>query len=389
MNDDLEQRILRQPPRKIPPAWRMDILTAARPESPKAVASIFPVPFSKPDRLAWTALAAVWVIILALNLANRELSPRAIFKSVPMTPELVIAMLACARIGAVHSVIFGGFSSEAIADRNQDARAVAVITADGGWRRGKLLPLKPAVDAAVAKAPSVKHVIVVRRTGNDITFHEGRDHWWKDLVERQSADCPAVPVPADYVIGPGDEVIVRSTGVLDFELRPVVDRDGQIVLPKVGAVQLSGVRVGELEKVLTQQLEKMRSDTDLRLNDLEGRNGGAQAGSGASNAPSADNAALIVPTPSPATVSTAGQSLFGDLETLTAPRTETRPTELGWSRRTSGASSMTSSRSERSISLTRALSRVVFPLPVPPEITMVFRRAMAARRNPMKSPASS
>jgi hypothetical protein len=93
MNDDLEQRILRQPPRKIPPAWRMDILTAARPESPKAVASIFPVPFSKPDRLAWTALAAVWVIILALNLANRELSPRAIFKSVPMTPELRMALL--------------------------------------------------------------------------------------------------------------------------------------------------------------------------------------------------------------------------------------------------------------------------------------------------------
>ncbi|MFM8891298.1 MAG: AMP-binding protein, partial [Planctomycetia bacterium] len=100
----------------------------------------------------------------------------------PMTPELVIAMLACARIGAVHSVIFGGFSSEAIADRNQDARAVAVITADGGWRRGTQLALKKNVDQAVERSPSVRHVVVLKRTGQPVDMVPGRDVWWHDLV---------------------------------------------------------------------------------------------------------------------------------------------------------------------------------------------------------------
>jgi acetyl-CoA synthetase len=110
----------------------------------------------------------------------------------PMTPELVIAMLACARIGAVHSVIFGGFSSEAIADRNHDAQAVAVITADGGWRRGAQLPLKKNVDAALA-SPShppttVRHVIVLKRTGQPCDMVPGRDVWWHDLVAGMPAD---------------------------------------------------------------------------------------------------------------------------------------------------------------------------------------------------------
>ncbi|MFM7249077.1 MAG: acetate--CoA ligase [Planctomycetaceae bacterium] len=108
----------------------------------------------------------------------------------PMTPELVIAMLACARIGAVHSVIFGGFSSEAIADRNHDARAVAVITADGGWRRGAQLPLKKNVDVALEKSPTVKHVVVLRRTGQPVDMHPGRDVWWHDLVDGMPADTP-------------------------------------------------------------------------------------------------------------------------------------------------------------------------------------------------------
>jgi acetyl-CoA synthetase len=112
----------------------------------------------------------------------------------PMTPELVIAMLACARIGAVHSVIFGGFSSEAIADRNQDANAVAVITADGGWRRGAKLPLKQNVDEGLTSPThlptTVKHVIVLKRTGQDVAMQPGRDIWWHDLVEGMPTDTP-------------------------------------------------------------------------------------------------------------------------------------------------------------------------------------------------------
>ncbi|MEX0689216.1 MAG: acetate--CoA ligase [Pirellulales bacterium] len=119
----------------------------------------------------------------------------------PMTPELVIAMLACARIGAVHSVIFGGFSSEAIADRNHDAAAVAVITADGGWRRGSQLPLKKNVDEALASpsypATTVKHVIVLERTGQAVTMQPGRDIWWHDLVAGMPADMPPKPLDSE------------------------------------------------------------------------------------------------------------------------------------------------------------------------------------------------
>jgi acetyl-CoA synthetase len=119
----------------------------------------------------------------------------------PMTPELVIAMLGCARIGAVHSVIFGGFSSEAIADRNHDAKAVAVITADGGWRRGAQLPLKKNVDAALASAAhpatTVKHVIVLKRTGQPVDMVVGRDVWWHDLVAEMPADLPAEPMDSE------------------------------------------------------------------------------------------------------------------------------------------------------------------------------------------------
>jgi acetyl-CoA synthetase len=119
----------------------------------------------------------------------------------PMTPELVIAMLGCARIGAVHSVIFGGFSSEAIADRNHDAQAVAVITADGGWRRGAQLPLKKNVDAALTSAAhpatTVKHVIVLERTGQPVDMVAGRDVWWHDLVAGMPADLPAEPMDSE------------------------------------------------------------------------------------------------------------------------------------------------------------------------------------------------
>ena len=116
----------------------------------------------------------------------------------PMVPELVIAMLACTRVGAVHSVIFGGFSSEAIADRNNDAKAKLVITADGGWRRGSQLPLKANVDEALKKSPTVEKCVVLRRVGNQVHMQEGRDFWWDDLVAEAPADCPAEPLDSEH-----------------------------------------------------------------------------------------------------------------------------------------------------------------------------------------------
>ncbi|QEG34232.1 acetate--CoA ligase [Bythopirellula goksoeyrii] len=115
----------------------------------------------------------------------------------PMVPELAIAMLACARIGAVHSVIFAGFSAEAIADRNNDAQAKVQITADGAWRRGNILPLKETVDAALVKSPSVKHCIVLDRVNEAIEMKVGRDYWWHELMDAASDDCPAAPLDSE------------------------------------------------------------------------------------------------------------------------------------------------------------------------------------------------
>jgi acetyl-CoA synthetase len=106
----------------------------------------------------------------------------------PMIPETVIAMLACARLGAPHTVVFGGFSSTALSDRILDCDARVVITADGGYRRGAPSALKPAVDEALQKCPDVRSVLVVRRTGQDVGWTEGRDHWWHDLVETQKPE---------------------------------------------------------------------------------------------------------------------------------------------------------------------------------------------------------
>ena len=103
----------------------------------------------------------------------------------PMIPEAIVAMLACARIGAPHSVVFAGFSAEALRSRIDDAQAKLVITSDGQNRRGTAMPLKPAVDEAVAETPSVTNVLVVRRTGGDVEWTEGRDVWWHDIVDRQ------------------------------------------------------------------------------------------------------------------------------------------------------------------------------------------------------------
>jgi len=108
----------------------------------------------------------------------------------PMIPELPVAMLACTRIGAAHSCIFGGFSPDSIIDRVNDAEAKVIVTADGGFRKGAAAPLKPAVDEAVQSTPSVTAVVVVERTHGDVTMVEGRDHWYHELMAEASTDCP-------------------------------------------------------------------------------------------------------------------------------------------------------------------------------------------------------
>jgi len=121
----------------------------------------------------------------------------------PMIPEAAIAMLACARIGAAHSVVFGGFSSESLRDRINDAEARVLVTADGGFRRGKIVPLKESADTALAETPSIEKVVVVRRGGGldaPIRMHEGRDLWYHDLMAEASADCPPEQMDAEDLL---------------------------------------------------------------------------------------------------------------------------------------------------------------------------------------------
>src|SRR6266540_2850129 len=115
----------------------------------------------------------------------------------PMVPEVAVAMLACARIGAVHTVVFGGFSAESLRDRINDAGAKLLITADGGYRRGAIVPLKQNADDAVAGTPSIEHVIVLRRTGQTVTFKTGRDLWWSELMAKAARDCPPEAMDAE------------------------------------------------------------------------------------------------------------------------------------------------------------------------------------------------
>jgi acetyl-CoA synthetase len=118
----------------------------------------------------------------------------------PMIPEAAVAMLACARIGAAHSVVFGGFSSQALADRINDAEAKVLVTADGGHRRGEVFALKPAADEAIAHTPSIEHVVVVKRGGNDVTMVAGRDHWYHELMASADPICPALPMDAEQLL---------------------------------------------------------------------------------------------------------------------------------------------------------------------------------------------
>ena len=114
-----------------------------------------------------------------------------------MTPELAIALLACARIGAIHSVIFGGFAANAIADRVNDAGCVAILTQDTSYRRGSEVQLKRTVDEAMAACHTVKHVVVYRRTGSPVNMVQGRDHWWHELVATAAPECPAEPLDSE------------------------------------------------------------------------------------------------------------------------------------------------------------------------------------------------
>jgi acetyl-CoA synthetase len=116
----------------------------------------------------------------------------------PLIPETVIAMLACARIGAVHSVVFGGFSADAVADRNNDAKAKLIITADAGWRRGKIVPLKENVDVALAKSPTIEKCIVYNRCNRSVEMKAGRDLWWHELMSDVSAVCPAEAFDSEH-----------------------------------------------------------------------------------------------------------------------------------------------------------------------------------------------
>ncbi|MEO8163151.1 MAG: acetate--CoA ligase, partial [Ilumatobacteraceae bacterium] len=118
----------------------------------------------------------------------------------PMIPEAAVAMLACARIGAVHSVVFGGFSSQALADRINDAQAKCLITADGGWRRGEVFPLKPQADEALKSTQSIENVVVVKRGNNEVSMQSGRDYWYHELISRADPLCVAEPMEAEHLL---------------------------------------------------------------------------------------------------------------------------------------------------------------------------------------------
>src|SRR3989338_9234610 len=109
-------------------------------------------------------------------------------------------MLACARIGAIHNVVFGGFSAESLRDRINDSQVKVLITADGGYRRGKAVPLKKAADEALENTPSIEHVMVVKRVSCDVQMKPGRDHWWHDLMAKAKSECEPEPMDSEDIL---------------------------------------------------------------------------------------------------------------------------------------------------------------------------------------------
>jgi acetyl-CoA synthetase len=116
----------------------------------------------------------------------------------PLVPELAIAMLACTRIGAAHTVIFGGFSADAIRDRVNNCECKLIVTADGGYRRGREIKLKPIVDEAASQTPSVENIVVFKRTGSEVSMHADRDHWWHELIETVDENCPPERLDSEH-----------------------------------------------------------------------------------------------------------------------------------------------------------------------------------------------
>src|SRR4051812_37694863 len=117
-----------------------------------------------------------------------------------MVPELPVAMLACARIGAAHSVVFGGFTAQSLKDRINDAQAKVLVTGDGAWRRGGIVPLKEIADEAMAETPTIEHCVVLRRTEHDVNMQPERDVWWHDVVPAQSAECEPEAMDAEDLL---------------------------------------------------------------------------------------------------------------------------------------------------------------------------------------------